>query len=40
MNGLTPLPPNYHIFLVSIFLNSAILVGKKMEKIVEIQGKI
>jgi hypothetical protein len=37
--GLTPPPPNQHVFLVSNFFNLAILVGEKMEKIVQIQGK-
>jgi hypothetical protein len=33
------LPPQ-HVFLVSNFLNLAIFVGEKMEKIVQIQGKM
>ncbi len=32
--GLTPLPPNQHIFLVSKFFNLVIVIGGKMEKIV------
>jgi len=35
-----PTPHNEHIFLVSNFFNLAILVGKKMGKIVQIQGKM
>jgi hypothetical protein len=39
-NWITPLPHNQHVFLVSNFPNLAILVGTKMEKIVQIQEKI
>jgi Zn-finger domain-containing protein len=35
--GLTSLPPNQHVFLISNFLNLVILVGKKMKKIMQIQ---
>jgi hypothetical protein len=30
--GLIDLPPSHHVFLVSIFFNFAMFVGKKMEK--------
>jgi hypothetical protein len=40
MVELTPPPLNHHVFLVKFFFNLAILVGKKMKKKMQIQGKM
>jgi len=37
--GLPPLSPNQHVFFVSIFSNLAIIVGKEIEKMGQIQKK-
>jgi hypothetical protein len=37
--GLPPLSPNQHVFFVSIFSNLAIIVGKEIEKMGQIQKR-